>query len=61
MIWDYLDLVRTYTKPRGLAPDYNEPVILPAGKTTVEDFCNRIHKVGRRGPRGGRGRRVGRR
>lgn len=26
-------------------PDYNEPVILPRSKSTVEDFCNRIHRV----------------
>ena len=30
---------------QGLLPDYNEPVIIPCKKATVEDFCNRIHKV----------------
>ena len=45
MIWEYLDLVRIYTKPKGLNPDYNEPVILPRRSSTVEDFCNRIHKL----------------
>jgi small GTP-binding protein len=46
MIWEYLNLVRIYTKPKGQNPDYNEPVILrrTAGYT-VEDFCNRIHKM----------------
>ncbi|KAH9938558.1 P-loop containing nucleoside triphosphate hydrolase protein [Fomitopsis serialis] len=38
------DLVRVYTKPRGAAPDYNSPVVLRRGKSTVEDFCNAIHK-----------------
>ena len=28
MIWDYLNLVRIYTKPKGKLPDYNEPVVL---------------------------------
>ena len=43
-IWDELDLIRIYTKPRGLPPDYNEPVVLPRKKCSVENFCNRIHK-----------------
>lgn len=25
--------------------DYNEPVVLPRKFCTVEDFCNRIHKL----------------
>jgi uncharacterized protein len=43
-MWETLDLVRVYTKPRGLAPDYSQPVVLRRGKCTVEDFCNSIHK-----------------
>eukprot|EP00850_Spirogloea_muscicola_P023902 SM000402S15230 [mRNA] locus=s402:10190:12803:- [translate_table: standard] len=43
-VWEYLDLIRVYTKPRGVNPDYDDPVILPAHKCTVEDFCVRIHK-----------------
>jgi len=43
-MWSALDLVRVYTKPRGLAPDYNAPVVLKRGHCTVEDFCNSIHK-----------------
>eukprot|EP01056_Protomagalhaensia_sp_Gyna25_P001098 Protomagalhaensia_sp_Gyna_25__1097@NODE_1536_length_1757_cov_579_362049_g1247_i0_p1_GENE_NODE_1536_length_1757_cov_579_362049_g1247_i0NODE_1536_length_1757_cov_579_362049_g1247_i0_p1_ORF_typecomplete_len382_score76_03MMR_HSR1_Xtn/PF16897_5/3_6e44MMR_HSR1/PF01926_23/3_8e25TGS/PF02824_21/7_6e23FeoB_N/PF02421_18/5_2e15FeoB_N/PF02421_18/29GTP_EFTU/PF00009_27/0_053GTP_EFTU/PF00009_27/5MnmE_helical/PF12631_7/4e05Dynamin_N/PF00350_23/4_8Dynamin_N/PF00350_23/0_022AIG1/PF04548_16/2_3e03AIG1/PF04548_16/0_ len=43
-IWAYLDLVRIYTKPRGQVPDYSAPVILKADKTSVSDFCLRIHK-----------------
>jgi hypothetical protein len=30
---------------QGQLPDYNEPVIIPRNKATVEDFCNRIHKA----------------
>ncbi|KAK9817662.1 hypothetical protein WJX72_000315 [[Myrmecia] bisecta] len=44
MIWEYLDLLRIYTKPKGKLPDYNDPVILPGGRSTIEDFCNRLHK-----------------
>lgn len=43
-IWEYLKLVRIYTKPKGQLPDYNAPVVLQRGKTTVEDFCIKIHK-----------------
>ncbi|KIP12673.1 hypothetical protein PHLGIDRAFT_27108 [Phlebiopsis gigantea 11061_1 CR5-6] len=43
-MWETLNLVRVYTKPRGLAPDYSQPVILHRGKCTVEDFCSSIHK-----------------
>ncbi|KAK9906385.1 hypothetical protein WJX75_000934 [Coccomyxa subellipsoidea] len=44
MIWEYLDLLRIYTKPKGRLPDYNDPVVVPSSRNTVEDFCNRIHK-----------------
>ncbi|KAG8808294.1 hypothetical protein FRC17_004009 [Serendipita sp. 399] len=43
-LWRALDLVRVYTKPRGLAPDYTQPVVLKRQKATVEDFCDAIHK-----------------
>ncbi|KAI4520443.1 P-loop containing nucleoside triphosphate hydrolase protein [Schizophyllum commune Tattone D] len=43
-MWKALDLVRVYTKPRKLPPDYTQPVVLKRGKCTVEDFCNSIHK-----------------
>ncbi|KAI6692018.1 hypothetical protein NL676_019728 [Syzygium grande] len=43
-IWEYLDLTRIYTKPKGMNPDYEDPVILSSRKRTVEDFCTRIHK-----------------
>lgn len=44
VMWDKLNLVRIYTKPRGQQPDYSSPVVLQRGKCTVEDFCNAIHK-----------------
>lgn len=44
VMWKKLDLVRVYTKPRGAPPDYSSPVVLRRGKSTVEDFCNAIHK-----------------
>ncbi|EPQ31009.1 uncharacterized protein PFL1_01198 [Pseudozyma flocculosa PF-1] len=43
-MWEMLNLVRVYTKPRGMVPDYSSPVVLKRGKSTVEDFCNAIHK-----------------
>eukprot|EP00657_Telonema_sp_P-1_P007928 TRINITY_DN28320_c0_g1_i2.p1 TRINITY_DN28320_c0_g1~~TRINITY_DN28320_c0_g1_i2.p1 ORF type:complete len:119 (-),score=58.02 TRINITY_DN28320_c0_g1_i2:98-454(-) len=44
-IWDHLNFIRVYTKPRGQVPDYGAPVILK--KTPVpslENFCTRIHR-----------------
>ncbi|KAI8453729.1 P-loop containing nucleoside triphosphate hydrolase protein [Phakopsora pachyrhizi] len=43
-LWDKLDLVRVYTKPRGKQPDYSQPIVLKRNKCSVEDFCNAIHK-----------------
>ena len=43
-IWDYLDLIKVYTKPKGQIPDYNAPVVVPRKNSTVEDFCLRIHR-----------------
>lgn len=43
-MWKYMELLRIYTKPKGQIPDYTAPVILPASKPRVEDFCLRIHK-----------------
>jgi len=43
-MWDYLDLIRVYTKPKGLEPDYNQPVVIPRLRSTCEDFCNKIHR-----------------
>lgn len=43
-IWEYLSLIRVYTKPRGQIPDYSSPVVLSSSSSKVEDFCCRIHK-----------------
>merc|ERR1712142_1077373 len=44
-MWEYLALVRIYTKPKGQLPDYESPVVLQTTKCTVEDFCNKIHRT----------------
>jgi uncharacterized protein len=44
-MWEYLDLVRVYTKPRGVQPDFDDPVVLRRGRCTVEDFCNTIVSI----------------
>uniref|UniRef100_A0A0R3RTD6 OBG-type G domain-containing protein n=1 Tax=Elaeophora elaphi TaxID=1147741 RepID=A0A0R3RTD6_9BILA len=44
-IWDYLNLIRVYTKPKGQLPDYNAPIVLPAETRTVDDLCLKIHKT----------------
>lgn len=43
--WEYLDLTRIYTKPKGQIPDYNAPIVMKSSNSTVEDFCNRIHNT----------------
>lgn len=43
-IWEKLDFVRVYTKPKGQLPDYEAPVILTSKRSTVSDFCNKIHR-----------------
>jgi len=44
-MWEYLDLVRIYTKPKGQLPDYSAPIVLRRDACTVEDLCNSIHKT----------------
>merc|ERR1739842_258918 len=44
-MWDYLALVRIYTKPKGQLPDYESPVVLQNKKCTIEDFCDKIHRT----------------
>lgn len=43
-IWEYLDLIRIYTKPKGQVPDYEAPVIIKSG-ATITDLCNSLHKT----------------
>lgn len=42
-MWEKLNLVRVYTKPKGKLPDYTSPVVLRSGRCTVEDFVSRLH------------------
>ena len=44
-IWQYVGMVRIYTKPRGQIPDYNAPVILSEERRSVEDCCIKIHRT----------------
>jgi len=44
-MWEYLGLIRIYTKPKGQLPDYESPVVLKDGKSSAEDFCNALHKA----------------
>lgn len=46
MIWEYLELVRIYTKKRGAPPDFTEPVVLTLGRygCSVESVCLQLHK-----------------
>uniref|UniRef100_A0A2L2Y1M3 GTP-binding protein 128up n=2 Tax=Parasteatoda tepidariorum TaxID=114398 RepID=A0A2L2Y1M3_PARTP len=43
--WEYLKLIRIYTKPKGQLPDYESPVILTHDRCTVEAFCNKLHRT----------------
>ena len=43
-IWDMLKLNRVFTKPKGSKPDLAEPVIVRQRRSTIEDFCNMIHR-----------------
>lgn len=43
-MWEYLQLSRIYTKPKGQLPDYTAPIVLKGEKTSVEDFCNKVHR-----------------
>ena len=42
-IWETLDMIRVYTKPKGMAPDLTEPVIMKTG-STMEKLCKSIHR-----------------
>ncbi|CCH61249.1 hypothetical protein TBLA_0E01950 [Henningerozyma blattae CBS 6284] len=44
VMWDRLNLVRVYTKPKGRDPDFSDPVVLRADHCSVKDFCNQIHR-----------------
>jgi len=42
-MWEYLDLVRIYTKPKGQIPDYTAPVVMRRD-SSLEEFCDKLHK-----------------
>ncbi|XP_063930812.1 developmentally-regulated GTP-binding protein 1-like [Zophobas morio] len=42
--WEYMNLVRVYTKPKGQLADFDAPVILKSEKRTIENFCNSLHR-----------------
>jgi len=45
LMWEYLGLVRVYTKKKGSAPDLGDPVVLTEarGGYSIENFCSQIH------------------
>jgi len=45
-VWEYLGLVRVYTKPRGKKPDFGDPLVLTDGRhgVTVEAACKQVHR-----------------
>lgn len=38
-IWEYLDIIRIYTKPKGESPDFTEPVIMKRNQSSLRNFC----------------------
>jgi len=42
-IWEYLNFIRIYTKPRGQRPDFSDPLILRNG-SSMEHVCHAIHR-----------------
>lgn len=42
-IYNRLNFIRVYLKPRNGSPDFDEPLILTAG-STISDVCMRIHR-----------------
>ncbi|KAH3745883.1 DNA mismatch repair protein Mlh1 [Pelomyxa schiedti] len=43
VLWQYLDLLRVYTKKRGDPPDFAGPLIMRQG-ARIQDVCNHIHR-----------------
>ncbi len=52
IIYDKLDLIRIYMKPRGEEADYQEPMIVQHGSTVI-DVCDKVHRNFRKGFRYG--------
>eukprot|EP00967_Tisochrysis_lutea_P084866 scaffold118807_cov31-Tisochrysis_lutea.AAC.1 len=47
-VWEYLGIVRVYTKPRGKKPDFEDPLVLTHGRhgLTVEAACKQVRMRG---------------
>lgn len=43
-LWEYLQLIRVYTKKPGQPPDFDDGLILRKG-VTVEHVCHAIHRT----------------
>lgn len=43
-LWEYLSLIRVYTKKPGQPPDFDDGLILRRG-VTVEHVCHSIHRT----------------
>lgn len=43
-LWDYLALIRVYTKKPGQSPEFDDGLILRKG-VTVEHVCHGIHRT----------------
>jgi len=44
ILWEYLSLIRVYTKKPGQPPDFDDGLILRKG-VTVEHVCHAIHRT----------------
>jgi len=42
-MYQRLDFIRIYMRPKGGETDYKEPMIMKSG-STVQDVCNKIHR-----------------
>ena len=42
-IYEKLDFIRIYMRPKGKNADYNEPMIMRNG-CTVKDLCSKVHR-----------------
>jgi ribosome-interacting GTPase 1 len=42
-VFDKLDLIRLYMRPKGEDPDFEEPLIIKNG-SSIEDVANKIHR-----------------
>jgi ribosome-interacting GTPase 1 len=41
--WEYLKLIRIYTKRKGIDPDFSEALIVRSD-STIEDVCDQVHR-----------------